>query len=282
LFYPYGYDDLVGYMPPGGGTRVRVARARDARAEVPNRLAQMCGDDSRDIAGLPIDQIQQTLQLNDEQRAALDALANASVKAAQEIKAACPTQIALTAPERLASMQQRIEAMLGGVRTVQPALQKFYDLLNDEQRARLNALAQNQRRREAARNTPGSLTQSCRAVQPGVTDWPTAEIEARLQLNEAQRANLAALQQASAKAAEMLQNSCPTEEPITPPARLEAIANRLETMLQAVKTVRAALDDVYNKLTDEQKAQFEAIGPARSALSNPPADSQARARRYGG
>jgi hypothetical protein len=282
LFYPYGYDDLVGYMPSGGGSRVRVARARDARAEVPNRLAQMCGDDSRDIAGLPIDQIQQTLQLNDEQRAALDELANASVKAAQEIKAACPTQIALTAPERLASMQQRIEAMLGAVRTVQPALQKFYDLLNDEQRARLNALAQNQRRREAARNTSGSLTQNCRAAQPGVTDWPTAEIEARLQLNEAQRANLAALQQASAKAAEMLQNSCPTGEPITPPARLEAIANRLETMLQAVKTVRAALDDVYNKLTDEQKAQFEAIGPARSALSNPPADSQARARRYGG
>jgi LTXXQ motif family protein len=282
LFYPYGYDDLVGYMPSGGGSRVRVARARDARAEVPNRLAQMCGDDSRDIAGLPIDQIQQTLQLNDEQRAALDELANASVKAAQEIKAACPTQIALTAPERLASMQQRIEAMLGAVRTVQPTLQKFYDLLNDEQRARLNALAQNQRRREAARNTPGSLTQGCRAAQPGVTDWPTAEIEARLQLNEAQRANLAALQQASAKAAEMLQNSCPTGEPITPPARLEAIANRLETMLQAVKTVRAALDDVYNKLTDEQKAQFEAIGPARSALSNPPADSQARARRYGG
>jgi hypothetical protein len=60
------------------------------------------------------------------------------VKAAQQIKAACPTQIALTAPERLTTMQQRIEAMIGGVQTVQPALQKFYDLLNDEQRARLN------------------------------------------------------------------------------------------------------------------------------------------------
>ena len=283
LFYPYGYDDLVAYMPSGGGgSRVSVRQVRGARAEVPNQLAQMCGDDSRDIAGLPIDQIQQTLELNDAQRAALDDLANASVKAAQQIKAACPTQIALTAPERLAAMQQRIEAMIAAVQTVQPALQKFYDLLNDEQRARLNALAQNQRRREATRNTNGSLTQTCRAAQPGVTDWPTAEIEARLHLNEAQRTSLTALQQASAKAAEMLKNSCPTEEPITPPARLEAIANRLDTMLQAVKMVRAALDDFYGKLSDEQKAQFEAIGPARSALSNPPADSQARARRHRG
>ena len=283
LFYPYGYDDLVAYMPSGRvGSRVSARQVRGARAEVPNQLAQMCGDDSRDIAGLPIDQIQQTLQLNDAQQAALDDLANASVKAAQQIKAACPTQIALTAPERLATMQQRIEGMIAAVQTVQPALQRFYDLLNDEQRARLNALAQNQRRREAARNTNGSLTQTCRAAQPGVTDWPTAEIEARLNLNEAQRTSLAALQQASAKAAEMLQNSCPTEEPITPPARLEAIANRLDTMLQAVKMVRAALDDVYGKLSDEQKAQFEAIGPARSALSNPPADSQARVRRHRG
>src|SRR6266566_4700113 len=287
VFYPYGYDDLAAYMPSGGGGyRSTLGQASgqgsDARAAVPEQLARLCGDDSRDIAGLPIDQIQQRLQLNDAQRAALDDLANASVKAAQDIKAACPTRIPLTAPERLATMQQRIEAMTAAVQTVQPALQRFYDLLNDEQRARLNALAENQRRREAARNTSGSLTQTCRAAQPGVTDWPTAEIETRLHLNEAQRTSLAALQQASAKAAEMLQNSCPTEEPITPPARLEAIANRLDTMLQAVKMVRAALDDVYGKLSDEQKAQFEAIRPARSALSNPPADSQARVRRHRG
>ena len=36
-------------------------------------------------------------------------------------------------------------------------------------------------------------------------------------------------------------------------------------MLQAVKDVRAALDNFYATLSDEQKAQFEAIGPRRSA-----------------
>jgi hypothetical protein len=39
-------------------------------------------------------------------------------------------------------------------------------------------------------------------------------------------------------------------------------------MLKAVETVRAALDDLYGDLTDEQKAQFEAIGPGRSGAAS--------------
>jgi hypothetical protein len=267
LFAPYGYDDLLAYLPPGaGGPRTTVGLARGAGAAVPDQLAQLCGEDSREIAGLPIDQIQQAIQPNDAQRAALDNLANASLKAAQDIKAACPTQITLTAPGRLAAMQARIAAMIAAVDTVQPALRNFYDLLNDEQRARLNALAQDQRKREAPRNTGGSLAQSCGAGQ-SVTNWPAAEIEARVRPTEAQRASLKALQDAAAKAADMLKN-CPTTEPITPPTRLEAIANRLDTMLKAVKAVRTALDDFYGRLSDEQKAQLEAIGPSRSAASD--------------
>jgi hypothetical protein len=44
-----------------------------------------------------------------------------------------------------------------------------------------------------------------------------------------------------------------------------AVDNRLDTMLKAVKLVRAALEDFYATLSDEQKAQFEAIGPRRTA-----------------
>jgi LTXXQ motif family protein len=159
--------------------------------------------------------------------------------------------------------------MIAAVEAVQPTLQKFYDLLNDEQRALLNAVMQNQRNQQRA-NSGGSLVDSCQKAQANVPQWPTAEIEARLHLNETQRASFEALQQASAKAADMLKASCPATDPITPPARLEAIANRLETMLQAVKTVRAALDDFYGKLSDEQKAQFEAIGPALAGSSDQP------------
>ena len=116
MFAPYAYDDLAGYLPP------RVPAPGTSNA-APDRLAQMCGDDSRDIAGLPIDLIQQAIEPTETQRAALDELANASVTAAQTIRAACPTGLSLTAPSRLGSMQQRIEAMIAAVATVQPSLE---------------------------------------------------------------------------------------------------------------------------------------------------------------
>ena len=264
IFSPYGYDDLSGYLLQSR-QRVSTRHARERRGVTPDQLAQMCGEDSREIAGLPIDQIQQAVQLDDAQRAALDDLDNASLRAAQEIKAACPTQIALTAPDRLAAMQRRIEAMISAVDIVQPPLQRFYDLLNEEQKARLNALGQDQRDVQTAKNGGNSISQNCGVAQSGVTGWPSAEIDARVHPTEAQRASLAALQDATAKAADMLNASCQPSDAITPPARLEAIGKRLDVMLQAVKSVRAALDDFYGQLSDEQRAQFEAIGPRRSA-----------------
>jgi LTXXQ motif family protein len=284
MFAPYGYDDLAGYLPPAYGSNPAGTRqtslASTTANPAPDQLSQMCGEDSRDIAGLPIDQIQQAIQTNDAQRAALDDLANASVKAAQDIKTACPTQIALTAPSRLAAMQARIEAMIAAEGTVQPALETFYGLLNDEQKARLNALGQNQRRNETAPKAGGSAAQSCATTEPGVTDWPAAEIEAKLHPTEAQRAGLAALQDASAKAADMLKTSCGVDQAVTPPARLAAVGKRLDSMLQAVKTVRASLDDFYGQLNDEQKAQFEAIGPRHSGTSDEPAAAQTHSRRH--
>jgi hypothetical protein len=61
----------------------------------------------------------------------------------------------------------------------------------------------------------------------------------------------------------MLKASCQTqaEDALTPPARLAIVGKRLDTMLQAVKTVRVAMNDFYGSLTDEQKAAFDAIGP---------------------
>ena len=48
-------------------------------------------------------------------------------------------------------------------------------------------------------------------------------------------------------------------------ALLSASPGEIDALLDAVKSVRAALEDFYATLTDEQKAQFEAIGPRRSA-----------------
>jgi hypothetical protein len=48
--------------------------------------------------------------------------------------------------------------------------------------------------------------------------------------------------------------------------------------------VRGALDDLYGELNDEQKAQFEAIGPDRSMSSDEssPTSRQYRRRHHAG
>ena len=285
MFSPYDYDDLVGYLPYRTARSTRGVTQGSAVATAPpsesNQLAQMCGDDTSDIAGLPIDRFRQAIQPNEAQQAALDELARASAQAARDIKAACPTEPGLTAPTRLAVMEQRIEAMIGAVNTVQPPLENLYGLLSDEQKARLTALRNEQRQAKPT----GSLAQSCGSAQSNAKGWPAGEIERAVGVTEAQRASLAELQGASAKAVEMLK-SCPPDNPVTPPARLKAIGDRLETMLQAVKTVHAALDTFYAGLTDEQKARFEALGPQRTAQAEASADQDQprvrHTRRHGG
>src|SRR5216683_2213504 len=256
IFAPYGHDDLAAYAGPSPfGRRYR---------RVPP-LQQLCGDDSREIAGLPIDQIQQAIQPNEAQRATLDDLANALISAAQMIRASCPTQTAFTAPDRLAVMQQRIEAMIKAALALEQPLGKFYDLLDDEQEARLDALAEDRRKMSAANGATEAPAQDCGAAQPAALRWPADEIEARLHPNDTQRAALKVLQDANARAADILTSQCQPNDATTPPARLDAVDGRLAAMQQAVYLVSAALENFYATLSDEQKAQFEAIGQKRTA-----------------
>ena len=147
LFGPYGYDGLSGYRGFGPPRRAQRSAAS---------FAQMCADDGREIAGLPIDRIAQAIEPTEAQRAALDDLAGASIKATQTIRTTCPAEIAATAPGRLAVMQRRIEGMTSAVELVRPPLEKLYGMLDDEQKARFNALAEDERKKAPADNASGS------------------------------------------------------------------------------------------------------------------------------
>jgi hypothetical protein len=271
FFWGYGYPDLyaglfglydngalagyAGYLPGYAGPT-----GTPGGSEAATSLADMCGSDSRDIAGFPVEQFRDAIQPNDEQSTALEDLANASRLAAEKIRNSCPKDVALTAPGRLATMQQRVEAMRIGVSIVEPVLDKFYGLLNDEQKAKITALAAAKQHPAPRKDLP-----NCNAAQPGATDWPNEQIERNVRPTDAQRASLTALQDAAAEAAEILKSSCPPADARTPPARLAAVGTRLDVMLQAIGTVRPALDNFYSSLTDEQKAAFDAIGPSAAA-----------------
>jgi hypothetical protein len=262
LFGPYDYDALsgyAGYLPGYAGPRQAPNDQASSDTGTTTAIADMCGSSNGDIAGFPVEQFRTAIQPNSEQSAALDDLANASQKASEIISNSCPKDVALTAPSRLAQMQARVQAMHDAVNILKPALDKFYGLLSDDQKAKVTALADH--RPSQREDVVGS---TCSATQPAATDWPGDLIERNVKPTDAQRTNLKALQDAATKAADILKSSCAGADARTPPARLAAVQTRLDSMLQAIGTVRPALDGFYNSLNDEQKAAFDAIGPERN------------------
>ncbi|MCK1759328.1 Spy/CpxP family protein refolding chaperone [Bradyrhizobium sp. 137] len=266
IFAPYAATELAAYIAPQGRRARRIPSAET-----------LC--EASDAGGLPVERVTAAVAPNESQRTALDELASAWTAARDTIRAACPTQAPATAAERLGLIRERLEAMTKAIDAIAPPLSKFVGLLNDDQKARLNALA-NERRAALAAALPKDA-QAAAACKPDYDprydekaqrqyeqlvqqQWPVAEIASALKLDEVARARLDVLQDTTLRTMETL-SACPAEAAATPQARLAAVKARLETMLQAVSGVSDALDDFEADLSDEQKAGFEAIGPKRGA-----------------
>jgi hypothetical protein len=251
IFSPYDYSDYV----RGSGAPARMAT-------LTQNMAQSCDDEAAEVTGWPIDQIAAAVQPNDEQNKLLDDLGNAVVKASGVVKSNCPTTVSFTPTGRLDAMQQRLQGLVQAVNIVSEPLEKFYDSLSDEQKARFN----NIKPPGAPNGQAAASTQDADAANPkgecgdSSLAWPTDQINRVVQPNDAQRAKLEALQAAVAKAADIIKAACPSETPSTPPARLAAVGKHLQAMLQAVDTIRPPLHDFYNSLSDDQKARFNTLG----------------------
>jgi LTXXQ motif family protein len=268
-FWPYAYDDVYygiygnyAPIPPGassGGRREsspgnRVARTDDTQ----RRAAEVCSDDAAQLTDWPLERISEVVQPTAAQRPALDELRAASAKAIDMLKSGCPKDLPSIPTGRLAAMESRLQVMLAAVQTVRPALERFYQSLSDEQKARFNAIAASDDHAAAAKDRR-DLTKFCDEKTPGVTDLPIDRIAQAVQPTPAQRAALDELKDASVKAAERLKTDCPTYQTLTPTSRVEAMEKRLDATLGAVKTVQPALAKFYNSLSDEQKARFNSL-----------------------
>jgi hypothetical protein len=106
-----------------------------------------------------------------------------------------------------------------------------------------------------------TVAELCGDAGKGITAWPFGEIEKAVQPTPEQKTLFANVKTAAAEAASAFKTSCAPTAPKTPPGRLQAMTQRIEATLEAVLTVRPALDAFYNSLSDEQKARFNSIGP---------------------
>ncbi len=267
-FWPYAYDDFYagiygGYAPDDYeyyGSSYAYAPGRDhaaSREGVPAAatVGSVCSGQTQGLTDFPIERIAQQVSPDEHQRALLDDLKEATAEALRILRAACPADLASTPTGRLVAMRGRVDAMLRAVQVVRSALDKFYDALSDEQKERFNAFDS-----EALRKTAGRRPALARACNTRATNVPVARIERSLRLSARQEATLRELKGASAQAADLLAQNCPTEQTFTPTGRLAAMEQRLGAMLQALDTVRPVLARFYDSLTDKQRARFDRLG----------------------
>ena len=267
-YWAYAYDDFFdvvfwgevgppeeyGYAPPpaSGSTRPTYAAVQE-----------LCKQPGTGITAWPFAEIEKKVGLNAEQKQMLADVRSAAAKAASVFKVSCPAEHALplTPPGRLQAMVGRLQATLEAVQIVRPALEKFYDSLSDEQKARFNEIGpKNHAVNAEASQALAQDAQSCKEPKPGLSNLPIEKIEDVVNPTDAQEADLKKLQEATDKAVSLLQAACPEDTPLTPPGRLEAMEKRLQAMIDAANTVKPALDSFYASLTSEQKARFNRIG----------------------
>lgn len=74
---------------------------------------------------------------------------------------------------------------------------------------------------------------------------------------DTQRASFDRLVDAAEKARDLVRASCPTDDmPVTLPGRVAGAEKRVAGLLDAIRTLRPALDDFYGSLSEEQKARL--------------------------
>jgi hypothetical protein len=266
-YWAYAYDDFIdtvfwgayspysayaGMGPPGYSEPGSAIVGQQA-------LRQWCEDPGKGITAWPIALIEPAVQPTPEQRVFLDELKSAAAKAADAFKESCGDSYAMTPPGRLRAMTNRISATLEAVRIVRPALEKFYDSLNDEQQARFTALGPNIGEPSQRQPQANDRSETCGDPKNSLTQVPIERIETVILPTGAQKEALDRLRDATNEAVRVLQAACPEDSPLTPIGRLEAMEKRLDAMLQAAKLLQPALDEFYATLSSEQKARFNAL-----------------------
>jgi hypothetical protein len=277
-FWPYAYDDvydgIFGAYAPDSTAYANVPAVRRRLAPqgpiatgvatglAAGGMAQICSGQTSGLTDWPIERIAQQVGPTDAQRSLLDQLKDATARAVDLLKSACPTDLPSTPTGRLAAMRQRIEPMLQAVQIVRPALDKFYQSLSDEQKERFISLeAEGTPKATRAANRQPNLAQACGGSAKQITGLPISQIQQLLRPSNTQQAALDELNNATTQAAALLNENCSQDQALTPPGRVAAMEMRLSAMLKALNTVQPAIAKFYNSLTDEQKARFDRLGP---------------------
>ena len=123
--------------PPCGEKRSSSRRCQPNPSITPvNRWAAVCEDLTTVLRNWPIGDIERGVRLSEPQRVAFYELVTASLRAADTLSSACPSETALTPLGRMVTLRARLGAVRVTASSIRPALTRFYNALDQEQKLR--------------------------------------------------------------------------------------------------------------------------------------------------
>jgi LTXXQ motif family protein len=224
--------------------------------------ADQCNDASSADDKWPISRIEQLLQLSDAQHATLDKVQLAANDAAKTIKSNCHQLSDLSPPDRLRALVQTLWIVRDGDIAMRVPLKGFYESLTSAQK---NSFAVQQPQNsppsdDKSQGGENKQNQTCAAQNIGSAERLVKEIEMKVRPDKTQSASLENLHKTSSDMAKLLIASCAQPVPDDPLARLDSASDQITAINYAASNVQIALDDFYGRLSQQQRARFEATG----------------------
>ena len=130
-FYDSLSDEQKGRFNGMDGSTERAWPAGD--------IAAICRQQAESL-DLPVQRIEQIVQLTAEQRSTFDELKKTTQNATEQLRSSCPSAVPLSPVARVETATTRMRAVADAIKSIRPALENFYASLNDEQKARFNMM----------------------------------------------------------------------------------------------------------------------------------------------
>jgi hypothetical protein len=226
-----------------------------------------CDVQVQELRNMPLDGVAEMVKPTEQQRDSLDQIRTATRNASEALS--CPKNVPAAVPERLDTLSRTLGAMAASLAALRPTFARFYDLLNDEQKARLVARTvstDSQARSDDKSRSPQNQDvanrrgdSSCQQWVSYLKSWPVRQIEDRASLSDDQRATLYELTAAIYRAAGKLKTTCDADDRFTPPGRLEAREEQLKALQESVEAISPPFSRFESELTDTQKAQLRGV-----------------------
>jgi hypothetical protein len=251
-------------------------------AAVIDRTIRSCEQQGTELANWPFATIANVVAPDQYQAAALEELRIAARQAADTLITTCPRSVSADPSAQFEAVEQAADVASGALAGVQPALQRFYGTLDDEQKARLlrdmaaparqdqvsrreirHKYSDSRRSRRYAETdrTRASPTWNmlCEHMTTALRGWPISDVERNVRLSDGQRISFYELVAASLKVADTLASSCPADDALTPARRLEVLGQRLAALRQAAIGLRPAVQRFFGALDQQQKVRFAGL-----------------------